>query len=272
VEIVMGASAQEPPRFQDVPFVARVDGTTQYYVRMLPPGFQPQRPHDLLIGLHGATFDRWQVVKDPRDECRALRDVAARHEMILISPDYRAPMSWMSPPAEADVLQILDDLRKQYRVGKVFISGGSMGGSSCLSFAAIHPDLVAGVASMNGIANLFEYKNLEAGLIAAYGGTKAQIPRVYKERSAEYWPERLTMPVAFAAGGQDQAIPPHSVRRLCNVLALMNRPVLMIYRPEGGHATHYEDATAILEFVIAKAKESPAASPAPAAGGPGTGR
>jgi dipeptidyl aminopeptidase/acylaminoacyl peptidase len=174
--------------------------------------------------------------------------------MILISPDYRATMSWMSPKAEADLLQTIDDLKKQYRIGKIFIAGGSMGGTGCLTFAVLHQDMVAGVASMNGIANLFEYENLETGLLAAYGGTKAEIPMVYKERSAEYWPERLTMPVAFTAGGKDDAVPPHSTLRLANVLKLLNRPVLVIYRPEGGHATNYEDATTIVEFVIARAK------------------
>jgi len=78
---------------------------------------------------------------------------------------------------------------------------------------------------------------------------------VYKDRSAEYWPERLTMPVAFTAGGKDEAVPPASVLRLFNVLKLLDRPVLMIFREEGGHETNYEDATAILEFVIGEANE-----------------
>lgn len=251
----MATAAEETAGFQDVAFTADVDKTTQHYVLLPPAGYRPGEVHDLLIGLHGATFDRWQVVKDPRDECRAMRDAAARHNMVLVSPDYRAPVSWMSPSAEADVLQIVETLRGQYRVGRVFVTGGSMGGTGCLVLAAMHPGLVAGVASMNGMANMFEYAGQFAEALAkAYGGTRAQVPMVYKERSAEYWPERLTMPVAFTAGGKDEAVPPASVLRLASVLKSLDRPVLMIYREAGGHATDYADATAILEFVIEKAR------------------
>ena len=61
---------------RDVTLVADCDGTTQRYVVMLPQGFKTGRSHDVLIALHGHGSDRWQFVKDSRDECRAARDVA----------------------------------------------------------------------------------------------------------------------------------------------------------------------------------------------------
>ena len=67
-------------------------------------------PHDLLVALHGHGSDRWQFIRDGRDECRGTREAAARHGAILVSPDYRAPTSWMGPKAEADLVQI-DGLR-----------------------------------------------------------------------------------------------------------------------------------------------------------------
>ena len=73
--------------------------------------------------------------------------------MIMVCPDYRAKTSWMGPKAEADVLQIIAELKKQYKIDKVFVCGGSMGGSSALTFTAMHPDLVDGVVSVNGTAN-----------------------------------------------------------------------------------------------------------------------
>ncbi|MFM8930782.1 MAG: alpha/beta fold hydrolase, partial [Gemmataceae bacterium] len=68
-----------------------------------------------------------------------------------------ARTSWMGPAAEADIVQILRDLRKQYSVQKILLSGGSMGGTGALTFAALHPDLIDGVVSLNGTANLVEY-------------------------------------------------------------------------------------------------------------------
>ncbi len=95
----------------DIPFTAKCDGTEQRYVLMLPAGFKPERPHDLLIALHGHGSDRWQFIRDPRNECRATRDAAAAHGMIYGPPDYRAKTSWMGPQAEADLVQIIGELK-----------------------------------------------------------------------------------------------------------------------------------------------------------------
>jgi pimeloyl-ACP methyl ester carboxylesterase len=263
--VLMAAGGEGNPNLKDVSFVAGVDKTTQYYMFILPDGFRTGQEHDLLVALHGHGSDRKQFATAARDECKAARDVAAKHQMIFISPDYRASTSWMGPKAEADVAQIITDLKKQFRVGKVFVCGASMGGAACLTFAVRRPDLVDGVASMNGTANLLEYEKFQDARTVSFGGTKAELPLEYKNRSAEYWPERLTMPVAFTAGGKDDAVPPQSVLRLAGVLKLLSRPVLMVYREGGGHSTDYEDATAVLEFVIAKAKEPLPASSRPAA-------
>ncbi len=249
---------------QDVSLTAKCDGTEQRYVLVLPEGYDAAKPCDLLIALHGHGADRWQFIRDARDECRAVRDAAAAHGMILASPDYRAKTSWMGPKAEADLAQIIAELRESYRIGRVIVSGGSMGASSALSFAAMHPDLVDGVAAMNGTANHLEYDRFQDAIIASFGGTKAQIPAEYKRRSAEYWPERLTMPIAATTGGQDASVPPQSVIRLAGVLRQLGRPVLLIHRENGGHSTNYEDGRAILEFAIRgpAATQSAASHPA----------
>jgi pimeloyl-ACP methyl ester carboxylesterase len=237
----------------DVAFVASLDETTQYYMEMLPPAFDPKAEHHVLIALHGHGSDRHQYVTEPRGECGAARAAAAAYGMVFISPDYRAKTSWMGPAAEADLVQIIADLRRKYTVGKVFLVGGSMGGSSVLTFAALHPDLIAGVSSQNGTANHLEYTHFQEAIQASFGGTKAQIPEEYKRRSAEYWPERFTMPVAMTVGGKDTSVPPDSVRRLANVLQEMGRCVLLLDRPEVGHSTDAADTRAALDFVICRA-------------------
>jgi pimeloyl-ACP methyl ester carboxylesterase len=263
----MTAPTDAKPAYQDVAFTADVDKTTQHYVLMPPPGFRADEPHDLLIGLHGATSDRWQVVKDPRDECRALRDVARKHGMLVLAPDYRAATSWMGPAAEADVLQIVEDYRKRYKPERVLFVGGSMGGASALTFAVLHPEAVDGVVAMNAIANHVEYANFQDAISASFGGDKTEKPEEYKKRSAEYWPERLVMPISFTVGGADEATPPQSVLRLVNLLSGLGREVLLIQRPEGGHETNYEDACKAIEYVITKtARNDPNCSTKPGNG------
>jgi pimeloyl-ACP methyl ester carboxylesterase len=116
---------------------------------------------------------------------------------------------------------------------------------------------------MNGTANHFEYENFQDAIRESFGGEKGTIPLEYKKRSAEYWPERLTMPIAFSVGGKDDIVPPQSVLRLAGVLKKLQPNVLLIYREDTGHESSYEDSKAILDFVLEKAnipapKEEPA--------------
>lgn len=235
---------------RDIVFRSGVDGSAQRYVEMLPLPFDEQKEHHLLIVLHGHGSNRWQYVKHERGECAGARDVALRHSMIFVSPDYRAPDSWMGPMAEADVVQIIKELRSRHKVGKIVLGGGSMGGTGVLIFAALHPDLVDGVVSQNGTANMLEYRNFQDSIIRSYGGAKERIPEEYRRRSAELFPGKFTMPVAFTTGGRDTSVPPASVLRLAKALKGVNSDVLHIHHEKGGHATNYGDTVKAYEFVI----------------------
>lgn len=248
----MAAPVTESAEPQDVVFLSKLDGTEQRYVIVLPEGFDSQSPVSVMIALHGHGSDRWQFVKDGRDECRAAREAAARHRMIYVSPDYRAKTSWMGPAAEADMLQILEELRSKYRVHKVVITGGSMGGTAALTFAALHPDRVDGVVSMNGTANLVEYALFQEAITASFGGSKQDKPDEYRKRSAELNADKLTMPIAMTTGGKDKLVPPDSVLRLAEELKKQNRSVKSIHKPDGGHDTKYGDATEAFEYVLAQ--------------------
>lgn len=246
------ANAAEPragePR--DVVFRALHDGTEQRYVEILPEGFDPLVSHSVLIALHGHGSDRWQFVRDARAECRAAREAATKRRMIYISPDYRAKTSWMGPAAEADTVQIIRELREKYRVQRVVVCGGSMGGTAALTFAALHPELVDGVVSMNGTANLVEYDKFQDAIAASYGGSKTDRPDEYRRRSAEFHADRLVMPIAVTTGGRDSVVPAASVLRLIESLKKQNRPVNSIHRPEGGHDTNLADATTAFDYVL----------------------
>jgi len=241
-------------KIEEVTFKADSDGTDQKYNLILPPRFQATVKHDVLIALHGHGSDRKQFVQDVFPEARAARKTASEKSMIYVSPDYRGSTSWMGPKAETDVVQIISELKKKYKTGKIFICGASMGGSACLTFTALHPDLIDGVASMNGTANHMEYDNFQSYIKESFGGSKTDIPDEYKNRSAELWPEKFKMPVGITVGGQDTIVPPQSVMRLGAKLKAANPDnVMLICRKETGHATSEEDARAILNFIIKKA-------------------
>ncbi len=244
---------QAAPLATDVSFTATSDGTVQRYVELPPPGFDEKLPHDVVIALHGHGSDRWQFIKDARGECKGVRNTAAKHGLIVVSPDYRAKTSWMGPKAEADVLQIIAELKQRRKIGRVFLAGGSMGGTAVLTFTALHPGLIAGVCSLNGTANLIEYERFQDARTESFGGSKAEVPEEYRKRSAELWPEKFTMPIAFTTGGRDDIVPPQSVLRLVEKLKQAGRRVLSIHREAGGHSTNYEDTCAAMEFMLREA-------------------
>jgi len=238
---------------RDVTFRAACDGTEQRYVLMLPNDFEPQTVHHVLLALHGHGSDRWQFSAGTSPTGKAARDIASQRNFVLILPDYRAKTSWMGPKAEADVCQIIAEVKTQFRVGKVFLCGGSMGGSSALTFTAIHPELIDGVAAVNGTANHLEYEKFQDAIGPSFSGTKREIPQEYIKRSAEYWPERFTMPVGITASGKDIVVPPASVMRLAKILEQLDRRVLAIYREDMAHASKPEDIRRVLDFIIDQA-------------------
>lgn len=243
-------------RIEDRTFVASNDRSQQQYVLVYPDVFSAGGPVSLLIALHGHGSDRWQFVRQQRAECQATRDVAARHGMLLVSPDYRAKTSWMGPRAESDLVQIISTLKKQFTVESVVISGGSMGGTGALTFTAMHPEIIDGVISLNGTANLVDYDHFSDAIAASFGGTRAEVPDEYRRRSAEFFPHRFTMPIAATTGGADSVVPPQSVLRLLEAIRKNNRHVLNIHRARGGHSSSYDDTVRALEFVIGRLQPS----------------
>ena len=235
-------------------FIADCDGSKQAYLQMLPRGMAIDQPVSVMIALHGHGSDRWQFALQSRDECRAVRDVAAANSMVFVSPDYRAKTSWMGPQAEADMVQIIGLLKQQFQVKRLIMCGGSMGGTAALTFTARHPQLVDGVVSLNGTANLQEFAGFQEAIAESFGGSKSEAAEQYRVRSAELFPERFTMPLAATTGGNDDVVPPQSVLRLLECVARENPNVLSIHRPDEGHSTNYEDTKQALEFVISRIK------------------
>jgi dipeptidyl aminopeptidase/acylaminoacyl peptidase len=259
---IQAAEEMQLQEAKDVEFKSEYDGTMQKYMICLPKDFDSSKTYDMLMLFHGHGSDRQQYITDPRDGCKGARDAAVKLGVILVSPDYRAPASWMGPAAEADTVQLIGDLKKKYKVGKVFLHGGSMGGTAVLTFTALHPELVDGVSSQVGVANLLEYDvnyvGIQDAIKESFGGKKDETPEQYKKRnpdeykkrSAEFHPEKFTMPVTIMVGGKDDICPPQSALRLAEAIKKHNRDVLLIHRENLGHDSSYEDTVKAIEFIV----------------------
>ena len=232
-----------PPGTEDVAFVANFDGTEQRYVLVPPGGVMPTDAVDVLFTFHGHGGTRWQFVTETQWERRATRDIAKERGMLLVAPDYRACTSWMGPAAEADTLQIIDELRKRFNVRHIFFSGASMGGTATLTLAARHPEIASGLVALNPLANHLSYENFQDAIAASFGGSKAEKFAEYKERSALFYPENFKVPISVTVGGRDDVVPPESVTELCAAIHSLH-PELVYFDacPWRIHMTNYEDS------------------------------
>ena len=236
--------------FEECSFTASCDGSVQKYLLSAPKSVAGRA--DILVFLHGHGSDRTQI-REERGECKAARDVAAERGMALVSPDYRAKTSWMGPDAEADMMQLLDTLAARFG-GRIFLCGGSMGGTSALTFAARHPEKISGVTAFNPLANHLSYNRFQDAIAASFGGDKRTKEEEYRARSALYFPERFTMPLSITLGGQDTTVPPASARELAaSVAALHPGNVYVDDKPDRGHATDYAASVAALREMFRRA-------------------
>ena len=55
------------------------------------------------------------------------------------------------------------------------------------------------------LSSRLDFDNFQDAIAESFGGRKSEIPLEYKNRSAEYWPERLTMPVGITASVTSRA-------------------------------------------------------------------
>ncbi|MFZ2655336.1 MAG: alpha/beta fold hydrolase [Victivallales bacterium] len=233
---------------KDISFKSNFDGSEQKYVQIIPAEFKKGKG-DLMIALHGHGSDRWQYIKDGRGECKGARDVAAKHKMIYVSPDYRGN-SWMGPAAEADIVQIIEEFKKTYDVKRIFLVGGSMGGTSVMTFATLHPDLVSAVSSQNGLADHIEFNSFQDAISLSFGGSKAEKADEYRKRSSEFHADKLKMPISITVSKNDNVVPPDSIIRLGEQLKKTNRNVMLLVNEKNGHATSYDDTVKAIEFII----------------------
>lgn len=118
------------------------------YLLQLPPEYHPSRSYPVLFLLH--------AVGDKAEYMMArFRELGARHGYILVAPTWGKGLRFSyqySPDEHAVVTDCLRELRRNYQVDsdRVFLFGWRAGGTMAFDVGLSHPDLFAGVVTMNG--------------------------------------------------------------------------------------------------------------------------
>ncbi len=134
-------------------YKSKVDGTYQPYRLYVPTDYNPSSSYPLLVMLHGMGGDE-NTMFDGYGNGAILK--AAEHRSYLVAaPKGREPAAMYLGPAEQDVLDVLADVRRAYKINpnRIYLAGHSMGGFGTWSIAANHPDLFAALAPLSGGGN-----------------------------------------------------------------------------------------------------------------------
>lgn len=126
-----------------------VDNTLQPYRLFIPTAYDGSKPTPLLVALHGMGGDENSMFDGYRE---TLKREAERLGFLVACPKGRESASMYRGPAEQDVLDVMAQVERDYRVDlkRVYLMGHSMGGYGTWSVAIAHPDLFAALGPISG--------------------------------------------------------------------------------------------------------------------------
>ncbi len=212
---------------QRLDFTSRLDRVSDWAV-MWTCG-DAGRPWWVFVHGHGSTGDQLWTRQDLHDTWWPL---AAQLRLNVLAVNTRGN-AWMGPAAAADLHALLAWLRETHGASQCILASGSMGGTSSLIYAAVHPEDVAGVIALCPATDLARYyawcrqhhecrpilDEIATAIAAGYGGAPGQAAKAYKLHSACRQANRLTMPIYVAHGTEDATIPVCESRYLAGALA-----------------------------------------------------
>lgn len=233
-----------PPYEREV-FNHSLDGTLWPYLVQQPAA----APKALLLYLHGHYGDHYQgMTPGPYDNAFGkLRAECARRKWAYVSAWYGGN-SWMGPLAEQGLAELIGLLRERWPGRRLYLSGGSMGGSAALVFAVRRPELLEGVMARCPVADVEGFyawaagftdhptlQNITRAIRLHYTLDGHDLAEQLRLRSAlTHW-RRLTFPVHLCHGSADELIPVGPCRELARRLREEGRPVHYEEIAGGGH-------------------------------------
>jgi dipeptidyl aminopeptidase/acylaminoacyl peptidase len=128
---------------------------------------------------------------------------------------------------EHDVADVASGIRHAVKEGwadpdRVAVTGGSAGGFTALLCAARHPGLVAAVAVLYPVTDLFDLAEttyrFESGYCDRLVGPLPEAAGTYRRRSPVAHATAIRAPVLVLQGAQDQAVPPAQAAALVEAL------------------------------------------------------
>ena len=130
-----------------------VDNTLQPYRLFVPEKYDGSKATPLVVALHGMGGDENSIFDQYSNGL--LKREAERAGFLVVCPKGRETASMYRGAAERDVLDVLAEVRKAYRVdpARIYLMGHSMGAYGTWSIAMDYPEIFAALAPISGGGN-----------------------------------------------------------------------------------------------------------------------
>ncbi len=127
-----------------------VDNSLQPYRLFVPDSYDGSKPFPLILLLHGMGGDENSMFDSYGSG--AFKKLAEQHGYLVACPKGREPAAMYLGSAERDVLDVLADVRRAYKVdpNRIYMAGHSMGAYGTWSIAMDHPELFAALGPISG--------------------------------------------------------------------------------------------------------------------------
>lgn len=135
-----------------VDYLSPVDGSRQAYGIYVPDREAPEGGYPVVLHAHGygwsvsAGFSQWQ------------KDWADAHGWILVQLNARGPNFYWGI-GDVATREVIDDLATRFGADRtrIYITGGSMGGTGAFRQGVVHPDYIACAAGVDGWTHYGEW-------------------------------------------------------------------------------------------------------------------
>jgi len=139
-----------------------VDNDLQPYRLFVPDSYDSAKATPLVVALHGMGGDENGMFDGYG---KSLTVEAGKKGFLVVAPKGRGPASMYRGTAEQDVMDVIAEVRRDYKVdpARIYLMGHSMGGYGTWSVAISHPDVFAALAPISGggdTAALAKIKNI----------------------------------------------------------------------------------------------------------------
>lgn len=130
---------------------SKIDDTLQPYRVFVPSSYDGSKAFPLVVALHGMGGDENSYFSDFYGQ-GAFKREAEKHGYIVVCPKGRGRASMYRGPAEQDVMDVLADARRAYKIDpdRIYLTGHSMGGYGSWSVAMAYPEVFAALAPIAG--------------------------------------------------------------------------------------------------------------------------